>query len=83
MQAKVDKVLAPFCADRFMANKAAVAKFAKDNADYDRDEIVEKTVTKLGDTKIDYHLSESCANAVKARLKSAARTPANGAPTKG
>jgi len=83
VQAKVDQVLAPFCADRFMANKAAVAKFAKASADYDRDELVENTVAKVGDTKIDYNLSESCANTVKARLKSAARAPAKGAPSKG
>ena len=29
VQTKVDQVLAPFCADRFMANKDALAKFTK------------------------------------------------------
>jgi hypothetical protein len=37
VQAKVDKVLAPFCADRFMTDKAALAKFIKASEDYDRD----------------------------------------------
>ena len=76
VQAKVDKVLAPFCADRFMANKAALATFTKASEDYNRDEIVQKTVPKLGVTTVDYELSDSCANAVEARLKSAARKAA-------
>ena len=76
VQAKVDKVLAPFCADRFMADKAALAKFTKASEDYDRNEVVQKTIAKIGTTRVDYQLSESCANAVEARLKSAARKPA-------
>jgi hypothetical protein len=76
VQTKVDKVLAPFCADRFMADKAALAKFVKASQDYDRDDIVQKAVPKVGSTKLDYQLSDSCASAVKARLKSAAKTPA-------
>ena len=47
VQAKVDKVLAPICADRFMANKAALVTFTKASEDYNRDEIVQKTVPKL------------------------------------
>ncbi len=82
VQAKVDKVLAPFCADRFMANKAALAKFTKASEDYDRNEVVQKTIGKIGSTKVDYQLSESCAQAVEARLKSAARKPAAPSTTK-
>ena len=76
VQAKIDKVLAPLCADRFMANKAALAMFTKASEGYNRDTIVQKTVPKLGVTTVDYELSDGCANAVAARLKSAARKAA-------
>jgi hypothetical protein len=71
VQAKVDQVLAPFCADRFMANKAALAKFVKAGQDYDRAEIVQNTISKIGTIKVDYQLSDSCTTAIEARLKSA------------
>jgi hypothetical protein len=82
VQAKIDQVLAPFCAKRLMANKAELAKFVKASGDYDRDEIVQQAVPKLGVTKVDYQLSDKCATAVEAKLKSAARKPASKASTK-
>jgi hypothetical protein len=71
VQTKVDQVLAPFCADRFMADKAALAKFVKAKEDYDRAQIVQKAIPKIGATEVDYQLSDACANAIHARLKSA------------
>ncbi len=82
VQAKVDQVLTPFCARRLLANKAELAKFVKADAGYSRDEVVQKAVPKLGVTKVDYALSDKCASAVEAKLKSAARKPAPKAPTK-
>ena len=82
VQAKVDQVLAPFCAERFMADKAAMTKFLKTANGYDRDELVQNTVPKIGSTKVDYQLSENCASAVKADVKNAARKPAPSAPKK-
>lgn len=82
VQAKVDQVLAPICADRFMANKTALAKFTKASEDYDRTEVVQNTMGKIDGTKVDYQLSSSCANAIEARLKSAARKPAPAGATK-
>ena len=73
VQAKVDQVLAPFCADQLMANKAALSKFVKASAGYDRDEIVQKAIPKVGTTEVDYQLSDKCASAIEAKLKSAAR----------
>ena len=69
VQTKVDTALAPFCADTVMANEALLAKFTKATEDYDRAEIVQNGVPKVGSTAIDYQLSEACANAVEARLK--------------
>jgi hypothetical protein len=71
VQAKVDHVLAPFCADRFMANKDALAKFSKATADYDRTELVQNTIAKIGATTMDYQLADSCTNVIAARLKTA------------
>jgi len=71
VQAKVDQVLAPFCADRFMANKAALAKFIKAGEGYDRDQIVQNAIPKVGSTKVDNQLSDSCTTAIEAWLKSA------------
>ncbi len=82
VQAKVEQVLAPFCAQRFMADKAAMAKFLKTANSYDRDELVQKTVSKIGTTKIDYALSDKCVNAIKADLKNVAGKPAPNVPTK-
>ena len=82
VQAKVDTVLAPLCADRFMADKAAMAKFLKTANGYDRDELVQHTVPKIGTTKVDYQLSDNCVNAIKADVKNAARKEAPGAPKK-
>ncbi|MEJ2434530.1 MAG: hypothetical protein P8Y53_15710 [Pseudolabrys sp.] len=82
VQAKVDKILAPFCAERFMADKAAMAKFLKIDGGYDRDELVQKTLPKVGATKVDYQLSENCADAIKADLKKASSKAAPGAPKK-
>ena len=69
--AKLDHALAPFCADSFMADKAALAKFTKTSEDYDRSEIVQNTVPKLGATKMDYGLADRCAGVIAARLKAA------------
>ncbi len=78
VQAKVDQVLAPFCADRFMANKDALAKFSAAAEGYDRNDIVQKTIPKIGSTKVDYQLAESCTMAIEARLKSAShQSPPN------
>lgn len=74
IQTKVDQVLAPFCADRFMANKTALATFIKAGASYDRDEIVQNAIPKLGSTDIDYQLSDKCATIIQAKLKNAPRT---------
>ena len=82
VQTKVDQVLTPVCADRFIAKKAALAKFTKANEDYDRTEVVQNTMGKIDGTKVDYQLSESCANAVEARLKSSARKTAATGTTK-
>ncbi len=82
VQAKVDQVLAPFCASSLMANKAELAKFVKADGGYSRDEVVQQAVPKVGATKVDYALSEKCASAVEAKLKSAARKPTSKAPTK-
>jgi hypothetical protein len=73
VQTKVDQVLAPFCADRFMANKAALAKFVKASESYDRDEIVQNAIPKIGSTTVDYQLSDNCATAIQAQLKSQAQ----------
>jgi hypothetical protein len=74
VQAKVDQVLAPFCADRLMANKDALAKFTKASEGYDRNEIVQNAVPKIGSTQVDYQLSDLCTAAIEARLKSASQT---------
>ncbi len=71
VQAKVDHVLAPFCADRFMANKDAMSKFSAAGEEYDRNDIVQKTIPKIGSTEVDYQLAESCTTAIEARLKNA------------
>ena len=76
VQAKVDQVLAPFCANRLMADKADLAKFVKANGDYSRAEVVQNAVPKLGTTRVDYQLSEKCASVVEGKLKSAARKTA-------
>jgi hypothetical protein len=78
IQAKVDRVLAPYCADRFMANKAAVAKFVKAGEGYDRNEIVQNTISKLGSIGVDYQLSANCANVIQAQLKKAPQTIVQG-----
>jgi cytoskeletal protein RodZ len=82
VQAKVDQVLAPLCAERFMADKTAMAKFLKTANSYDRDELVQNTVPKIGSTKVDYQLSDNCASTVKADVKNAAKKPAPSAPKK-
>lgn len=80
VQAKVDKILTPFCAERFMADKAAMAKFLKIDDGYDRDELVQNTLPKIGATKVDYQLSENCADAIKADLKKASSKAVPSAP---
>ena len=82
VQAKVDQVLAPFCANRLMADKADLAKFVKANGDYSRAEVVQNAVPKLGTTRVDYQLSEKCASVVEGKLKSAARKTAPKTTTK-
>jgi hypothetical protein len=74
VQAKVDQVLAPFCADRFLINKAALAKFVKASDGYDRSEIVQNAISKIGSTDVDYELSKNCAKIVQAQLKKTPRT---------
>ena len=74
VQTKVDQVLAPFCADRFMANKAALAKFIKTGESYDRDQIVQNAIPKIGSTDIDYQLSDNCATIIQAKLKNVPHT---------
>jgi len=71
VQTKVDQVLAPFCADRFMANKDALAKFTKASEGYDRNNIVQTAVPRIGSTEVDYELSALCTAAIDARLKTA------------
>jgi len=71
VQTKVDQVLAPFCADRFMANKDALAKFSKATEDYDRTELVQNTIPNMGSTTMDYQLADSCTGVITARLKTA------------
>lgn len=71
VQTKVDHVLAPFCADRLMANKDALAKFTKASEGYDRNDIVQNAVPKIGSTQVDYQLSDLCTAAIEARLKNA------------
>jgi len=83
VQAKVDQVLAPFCANRLLADKADLAKFVKASGDYSRDEVVQNAVPKLGTTKVDYQLSDKCASMVEAKLKSAARKTAPKSTSKG
>ncbi len=73
VQTKVDQVLAPFCADRLMANKDALAKFTKAGEGYDRNDIVQKAVPKIGSTQVDYQLSDLCTAAIEARLKNASQ----------
>jgi len=73
VQTKVDQVLAPFCADRFMANKDALTKFTKAGEGYDRNDIVQKAVPKIGSTEVDYHLSDLCTATIDARLKIASQ----------
>jgi len=74
IQAKVDQVLAPYCADRFMANKAALAKFIKASEDHDRNQIVQNAIPKIGSTDVDYQLSDNCATLIQAQLKRAPQT---------
>jgi hypothetical protein len=83
VQTKVDEVLAPVCARRFMANKAALAKFAEAGAGYGRDEIVQTTIPKIGSTTVDYQLSDNCATAIQAQLKNASRNNAQSTPKNG
>jgi hypothetical protein len=73
VQSKVDEVLAPVCAQRLLANKAALAKFAEVGPGYDGDEIVQATVPKIGSTSVGYRLANDCAAAIEAQLKSASR----------
>jgi hypothetical protein len=73
VQTKVDQVLAPFCADRFMANKDALAKFTKAGEGYDRNDIVQNAVPKIGPTEVDYQLAALCTVAIEARLKNASQ----------
>ena len=82
VQTKVDQVLAPFCADRFMANKDALAKFTAAAEGYDRSHIVQKTIPKIGSTEVDYQLSASCTTTIEARLKGAAHQDAQSPPNK-
>ena len=82
VQAKVDQVLAPFCATRLLADKAALAKFVKASGGYERDEVVQKAIPKIGKTEVDYQLSDDCANAIEAKLKSASRSNGQKATTK-
>jgi hypothetical protein len=82
VQTKVDEVLAPFCADRFLANKDALAKFTKADESYARNEIVRKAIPKIGSTEVDYPLSDSCTTAIEARLKSATPNVVQVAPNK-
>jgi hypothetical protein len=77
VQTKVDQVLAPFCADRLMANKDALAKFTKASEGYDRNDIVQNTVPKIGSTQVDYQLAGLCTAAIEARLKSASQNVVN------
>jgi hypothetical protein len=74
VQTKLDKVLAPFCADQFMANKAALTKFMTASESYDRTEIVQNTIPKIGSTDVDYQLSDNCATIIQAQLKKAPQT---------
>jgi hypothetical protein len=83
VQAKVDQVLAPFCAERFMANKTALAKFTKASEDYDRDQIVQNAIPKIGSTDVDYQLSDKCVQAIQVQLKHAQPTVAQNADKKG
>jgi hypothetical protein len=76
VQAKVDKVLAPFCADKLMADKPLLAKFIAASKGYDRTEIVQNDIAKIGTTHVDYQLSDACATTVQARIKKAAPTVA-------
>jgi hypothetical protein len=76
VEAKVDQVLAPFCADQLMANKTLLAKFIAADKGYDRAEIVQNGIPKIGATQVDYQLSDACAATVQARLKKAAPTVA-------
>ena len=71
VQTKVDQVLAPFCADRFMANKDALAKFSKATEAYDQTELVQNAIPKIGSTTMDYQLADSCTGLITARLKTA------------
>ncbi len=73
VETKVDQVLAPFCADRLMANKDALAKFTKASEGYDRNEIVQNAVPKIGSTQVDYQLSGLCTTAIEGRLKNASQ----------
>jgi hypothetical protein len=83
VQAKVDQVLAPYCADRFMANKAALAKFVKASEDYDRNQIVQNAIPKIGSTDVDYQLSDNCVTIIQAQLKRAPQTIAQDTAKKG
>lgn len=83
VQAKVDKVLAPFCADRLMADKTVLAKFVAAGKGYDRAEIVQNAFPKIGTTHVDYQLSNACSTAVEARIKKAAPTVAQNTSKKG
>jgi hypothetical protein len=76
VQAKVDKILAPFCADKVMADKTLLAKFVAASKGYDRDEIVQNAIPKIGVTHVDYQLSDACAATIQARIKKAAPTVA-------
>ncbi|MBX6329960.1 MAG: hypothetical protein IRY89_15440 [Pseudolabrys sp.] len=82
VEAKLDEALAPLCADRFMENKAALAKFAAAGADYDRNEIVQKAVPKLGSTTVDYQLADHCTDVIATRLKTASPSLAQDAGKK-
>jgi hypothetical protein len=83
VQAKVDQVLAPYCADRFMANKSALAKFIKASENYDRNQIVQNAIPKIGSTDVDYQLSDNCVTIIQAQLKKAPQTIAQDAAKKG
>jgi hypothetical protein len=82
VSSKVDEVLAPVCAQRLMANKAALAKFAEVGPGYDGDEIVQMTVPKIGSASVGYRLANDCAAAIEAQLKGATRGGAHNVSAK-
>ncbi len=69
-QNAVASAIAPLCADQVMANKDAWAKYQNAQG-FDQDSVVQDTVKKIGNVKMDYTDADACTTVLNARIKAA------------